>query len=432
MSSLNASKVSSGIGYLDELINCFTIGDNVIWQVETGAFVELFCRAFIRESVKEKKDVIYISFNNSPKNILARIGSVVNNENVVIVDCFTAGKGENSGIFRDLYRTTYPGYKCGVIPVEQPGDAANFVKIINQIEETKPRGARYVLDSITGMQDLWGSSDQIMKFFTRQCPRLYELDTIAYWILERNAHSEQFRAQLSHITQDVIDLSVENGVCNMAVIKAENHPERGMLRKHCYEVVDGTIRFIEESEPGTVNLGRKIKELRQKMEISQAQLAKAAGVTPSTVSQVESNAISLSLQALLRTAKALNVSIGELFEEELPQKTAPFVYRLKNRKKNVMKVQGVILDAIVPEEDQGGRANVDMVSIGPGAEIGSHFITKKGVEIGYLLSGSVELEMKRRAYTVSEGDVVCFSSEVPSRWKNNSEKPAKLLWVVVR
>ena len=306
MKSLDDYKVSSGVGYLDRLINSFNRGDNVIWQVETGAFVELFCRAFIRDSVKDNKDVVYVSFNNSPKNILAKIGPAINNENVVIVDCFTSGKGENSNLFHDLYTTAYTGYKCKIIHVKDPGDAQQFINIINRIEEEMPRGARYVFDSITGMQDLWGSSEQIMKFFTRQCPRLYELDTIAYWILERNAHSEQFRAQLSHITQDVIDLTIESGTCVMSVIKAENHPESGMLKKHSYEVVNGIIEFIENIDAESVNIGRKIKKLRLKREMSQAQLAKAAGVTPSTISQVENNTINLSLQALLRLARALN------------------------------------------------------------------------------------------------------------------------------
>ncbi|MHB9155262.1 MAG: cupin domain-containing protein [Endomicrobiales bacterium] len=47
-----------------------------------------------------------------------------------------------------------------------------------------------------------------------------------------------------------------------------------------------------------------------------------------------------------------------------------------------------------------------------------------------MLSGSIELEMRQRTYTVNEGDAVYFASEVPSSWRNNSEKPAKLLWIL--
>ncbi len=431
MDNMKKEKVSSGISYLDRLINCFNIGDNVIWQVEAGAFVELFCRAFIRDSVKENKDVVYVSFNNSPKNILSKIGPSINNGNVVIVDCFTSGKGENSSLFLDLYTAAYAGYKCKVIHVKNPGNAQEFIGIINGIEEKMPRGARYVFDSITGMQDLWGSSEQIMRFFTRQCPRLYELDTIAYWILEKNAHSEQFKAQLGHITQAVIDLTVESGACGMEIIKAENHPGRGMLKKHSYEVVDGIMEFAGDMDAGLVAIGRKVRELRQKRDLSQARLAREAGVTPSTISQVENNAINLSLQVLLRLAKALGVSIGELFEDKQPV-SSRFIYRAKNRKANAVKMTDVAINSIIPDDDGNGPVSAFIISVMPETETGSHFFSGKGVEIGFLVSGSLQLEMKRRTYTLNEGDAVYFFSEVPASWKNSSEKTAKLLWVVAR
>jgi transcriptional regulator with XRE-family HTH domain len=255
------------------------------------------------------------------------------------------------------------------------------------------------------------------------------LDTIAYWILEKNAHPEQFRAQLNHITQDVIDLSLENGVCSMLIIKAENHPEAGMLKSHRYEVINGAIEFLEESEDGAVMIGRKIKDLRQKKEISQAQLASAIGVTPSTISQAENNAISLSLPALVRLSKALNVSMGEIFDEE-PAKAPHFIFRAKNRGVNADKLKGITFDTLIPENEQDG-VEAYVIRIAPGAETTSHFIASKGREFGYMLSGSLELEMKERTYTMNEGDAVSFSVEVPTTWRNNSEKIANLLWVVL-
>lgn len=424
-------KVRSGIAYLDKLIDRFNIGDNVIWQVESGAFVELFCRAFIRESVKDDKDVIYVAFNNSPKNIVAKIGPAINNPHVVFIDCFTSGKGGNSTIFLDLYKTTYPTYKCRVIHTKKPADVAGFIDIINEIEEKKPRGTRYVFDSLTGMQDLWGGSEHLIKFFTRQCPRLYELDTIAYWILAKNAHSDEFRAQISHITQVVIDLSIESRVSALSIIKAENHPESRLLKSHPYEVVDSSIEFLNDAEAGVVNLGRKIREVRLAREISQAQLASGIGVTPSTISQAESNAITLSLPALLRLTRALNVSMGELFGEEDDAEPAPFLSRAKNRTARHSGVKGVTIHSVLSGEPRDGT-EAYLITVAPDVETGAHLIFHKGREVGFMLCGSLELEMKDRAYTMNEGDAVHFSSDVPSRWKNNSEKPAKLLLVITR
>jgi hypothetical protein len=38
------------------------------------------------------------------------------------------------------------------------------------------------------------------------CPRLFDLDSVAYWILEKDAHSQKFKANIRHITQVVLEL----------------------------------------------------------------------------------------------------------------------------------------------------------------------------------------------------------------------------------
>jgi len=35
------------------------------------------------------------------------------------------------------------------------------------------------------MQDLWEGEEHILKFYSHSCPKLYEMDTIAYWIIEK-------------------------------------------------------------------------------------------------------------------------------------------------------------------------------------------------------------------------------------------------------
>jgi len=430
---MNVEKVSSGINHLDTLIDSLHIGDNVILQVEAGTFVELFCLAFIKASLRDKKNVIFINFNNSPKSVIAKMGDIVNNKNITLVDCFTSGKGENSDLFVDLYKTIYKKYKCKIIHVEKPNDVSSFIKIINKIEETKPRGTRYIIDSITGMQDLWGGQEQILKFFTRQCPRLYELETIAYWILEKNAHSEEFRAQLNHITQVVIDLSLENGICNLTIVKAEKRFTSKILKPQRYEIVNSKIEFVLEEGIEALNIGRKIREIRQEKEISQAELAEKIGVTPSTISQVESNSISLSLPALLRLAKVLNVSFETLLNEKHAS-NSHFLFRVKNRspiKIGDFSQKKITGEALIPTAMKD-KTEVCLVNILPETVINRHIFTHKGEEFAFLISGVLELEMGERKYIMNEGDIIHLTSDVPKKWENNSDKPAKILWMLVK
>ncbi|HBU70087.1 MAG TPA: XRE family transcriptional regulator [Elusimicrobia bacterium] len=430
---MSDNKVSSGIENLDKLINYLNIGDNVIWHVETGAFVELYCRAFVAASLKDGKDVIFVNFNTSPRNVMAKMGDIINNEKVTVIDCFTSGKGENSKLFLDLYKTAYKKYKCNIVRVDKPSDVTNFINEINKIEESHPR-ARYVFDSLTGMMDLWGSAESALKFFTRQCPRLYELDTIAYWIVEKNAHSEEFRAQINHITQVVIDISIDDGVCNLMIVKAENRFGPEILKPHSYEVINSNIEFLEKSGEDPVNIGGRVREIRQRKEISQAQLAADAGVTPSTISQLEKNAIKLSLPALFRLTRALNISMGALLDER-PSQPSQFMLRAKNRALSVdtdnRKFKGVITSSVIPQ-NSANKMEAYVIEFAPGVKIDSHFFSYKGNEFGFVLSGNMELKMRERMYMLNEGDAVYFSKDVPQCWENNTDKDSRLLWIILR
>lgn len=58
------------------------------------------------------------------------------------------------------------------------------------------------------------------------------------------------------------------------------------------------------------NLGSRMKELRIKMKLTQAEVAKALNVTPGYISNVENNRTAMSLRILIYYARLLNISLG--------------------------------------------------------------------------------------------------------------------------
>ena len=68
-----------------------------------------------------------------------------------------------------------------------------------------------------------------------------------------------------------------------------------------------TIRYFVERNIHGSNLGDKIKALREKVELSQAQLASSASISPSLVSQIENNITTPSLETLDRISECLDV-----------------------------------------------------------------------------------------------------------------------------
>jgi transcriptional regulator with XRE-family HTH domain len=308
------------------------------------------------------------------------------------------------------------------------------IEALYGLHETLSGDVRLVFESITGMQKLWGGEAAVQKFYSHSCPRLYELNTIAYWIMEKLAHSPQLRAQINQIAQVAIDLSIKRGTTTLTVIKAEDRDTADLHEPHRYWIKDLAITFdTQKHEHGQINLSLRIKELRTRGGFSQAELAKLVGVTPSTISQVEADLIYPSLPALLKIAEVLSVNVGSLFQQPLESKKRvifPAVEATPVRFENLPdnSVQGKLLTP----PDFEGTMELYLIEIEPDQNLPAHFFTHKGEEIGYLLSGKLKMGINMAAHTIRAGDVIYLTSEMPSQWKNPGPNVARLLWIKAR
>ena len=286
---------STGIESLDSLLGGLQIGDNLVWETDAGAYVDLFVEKFARHSLAAGHNLIYVSFNRSPMTIVRKLSELPNQENMTLLDCFTSGKGDNDVTFTRFYETESAPGNMNVIRIDAPADTSQFRETLNAIEEEKGAGTRYIFDSVTGMQDLWGDEAKTYRFFTYSCPRLYDLDTIAYWILEKDVHTPSFKANLEHITQVALEVSRKNDQLLLKVNKAESRYSPDMFRPQKFEIWDNEIVFREVTEKEFLDLGGKVKSLRLKRGLTQTELAKRINVTASFISQLERNLISPSI-----------------------------------------------------------------------------------------------------------------------------------------
>ena len=244
---MNGSLLSTGVEGLDRLIAELRGGDNVVWEVDSGAPVDVFIRSFLRTTQPAGRHLVFVSLNRSPQALLRNYLKDIPPDRFVLVDCFTSGKGNGNEIFSGFYGGTHieqTGLKA--IRVSEAGEPDKVREALEELESQVGRDALYVFDSITGMLELWNEERKVLNFFTYMCPRLYDLNTVAYWILERQAHSEQFLANLRHITQVVIELSVPNGRPTLLLRKAEGRvsPRIGLPLR--FSISDHTVQFDPE------------------------------------------------------------------------------------------------------------------------------------------------------------------------------------------
>ena len=182
-----------------------------------------------------------------------------------------------------------------------------------EIEDELGPGAGYVFDDLTSMQQLWGP-EAALALFLRCCPRLYEQRTVAYWLVEREAHPPPFRSRLADITQVILDLqatAAEPAERILRVVKADGHLPDVTGRTLRYGVgEDGGIQVPQQAAGVRERIGEQVRAERIAAGLSQVELARRIGVTPSALSQVERARHGLSGETLTRLWATLGVPFG--------------------------------------------------------------------------------------------------------------------------
>ena len=425
------TECSTGIEYLDGLLGGLLIGDNVVWETDAGAYVELFLERFENHSLDAGHNFIYVSFNRSPTTMSERLAALPNPKNITLLDCFTSGKGGDDPTFTKFYESRTRGSGINAVRVDNPMNISEFTEILNDLEEKKGEGTRYVFDSMTGMQALWGGETKAYGFFTYACPRLYDLNTVAYWILEKEAHSSSFKANVSHVTQVVLEVSHTSGQLLVRVTKAENRHSPSMFRPHKFEVLDDEIVFHEAAGKEALDLGGRLKTLRLRRGLTQNELAEKLSVTASYISQLERNIITPSVNSLLMLMEELQVDPGYFLS---PDKdiTRRFIQPKGQRQPIIL--PGIRDDLVecqsLVDRNEDHRMQPMLVTIEPSSEIPTHLFSHKGDEFILILSGEMEMDIDGETYVLREGDSIYLDSSIPDSWRNTGGKPAQAVWVL--
>ncbi|MDQ0302553.1 cupin domain-containing protein [Ancylobacter polymorphus] len=87
------------------------------------------------------------------------------------------------------------------------------------------------------------------------------------------------------------------------------------------------------------------------------------------------------------------------------------------------------LEKVIITPPAASRLKAFLVSLDPGASSGDEPYSHNGQEVGYVVSGSMELEIGDKSYVLNAGDCVAFDSDIAHRFWSRGSKSASILWV---
>ncbi len=422
--------VPNGVPRLDLILGGMFIGDNVVWYDESGNLAQVFWHRFVQTSLAGGRAVILASFDRSPKNLFERLGPLVRDANLTVLDCFTHGKGNGIATFLKFLEEAPRDIRDRVVRLENPKNPDEFSERLYEVHGGLSGPVHLVFESLTGMQELWGGEEEVGHFYTHSCPRLYDLNTVAYWIAEKGAHGRRLRAQINQIAQVAVELSIKRGTSTLSVIKAEGRDPVAVQEPQRYQTRGQDIYFAGEKDvPDQDQLGGRIKKLRVRRGLSQAELAKRVGVTASTISQVESNTIYPSIPGLLKMAEVLSVDVGHFFSPGRERRPAVVFPASGSQPARLPHLKDESAARLLTPVDFPGGIEAYLIELQAGDEIGGHFLAHKGHELGYVLAGALRITLPDGVHDAEAGDLVYLSDQIPTLWHNPGSRTAKLLWL---
>ena len=182
------------------------------------------------------------------------------------------------------------------------------------------------------------------------------------------------------------------------------------------------------SKPLNVSsLGADLRALRKARGFTLQELSERMDRSVGWLSQVERDKSNPSVADLKIIAAELDVSLSTLFRhEEAPSNETGYVVRRSARRPIGSRVAGLVEELLSPDLTDDFEMLISTFE--PGARL-TEPTQRDTQEVGYMISGRLNLQVGDRSFTVQKGDSFRVRGE-PFLWMNPYDEPAVAVWVI--
>ena len=173
-----------------------------------------------------------------------------------------------------------------------------------------------------------------------------------------------------------------------------------------------------------MNIGEKIKFLRQANSLTQEELADRCELSKGFISQLERNMTSPSIATLMDILESLGTDLTRFFQEHADEKV---VFSEDDYSVKMDAESGSQICWLIPNAQKNEMEPI-LVTLDPK---GSTYPDNphEGEEFGYVLDGSITIHLGSRKLIARRGDSFMISPDVPHHLSNNGRRTARVLWI---
>ena len=186
-------------------------------------------------------------------------------------------------------------------------------------------------------------------------------------------------------------------------------------------------------------IGDRLREERVKAGLSQRELARRLGLSASLISQLESGMSKPSVGTLYSIVTELNLSLdrlirGDEYANKSPadapsRQVGPLVH--PEDRAAVELASGVRWEELTSTTEDGVDFLLATYEVGGSSTPEQSLMRHHGREYGYIISGTLGVQIAFQEYKLEPGDSIAFDSTTPHRLFNRGEVPVQAIWFVV-
>jgi pyruvate, water dikinase len=161
--------ISTGLPGLDRVLQGLLPGDNVVWEVDALEDYLPVLNPLMDEARRMRRPLVYFHFSRHARLLPDNCGADVHE-------------------------------------LDPQEGFDSFLTRILEVAERAGRGSFYIFDCLSDLAADWFSDRMLGNFFRITCPYLYDLETIAYFALQKNLHSLHATQSIFNTAQVIIEV----------------------------------------------------------------------------------------------------------------------------------------------------------------------------------------------------------------------------------
>lgn len=175
-------------------------------------------------------------------------------------------------------------------------------------------------------------------------------------------------------------------------------------------------------------IGKRIEAIRRSKKMSLTEISKETGIQMATLSRIENQKMTGTLESHIKIAKALGVDVTEIYKD-IEKENAIIEFQNNQRVADVFKHSDKAFSEILTKNMMDKKMLPVLIRIEPSCKTNVEQNRIGSEKFIFVLEGSIEVNIDSKKFDLTRHSTMYFDAALPHSYTNTGKTNAKILCV---